>query len=383
MKKKLVGIIFLCFLLLNNMVICASEDIDNPDASIKAQVIKILSDEVKQLGDYGGSLRVQQLKLKILEGKLKGELVEGENNVQQDMAYQTVVKEGQKVLIGFNLDENGKRAKAYIKEIVRENSVYWLVAIFVLIIVIVGGIKGIKSLISLVVISIMILKFMLPRILQGENPVGLSIITAIFATVITLVLISGFNKKTVASIIGTVGGVLCSGIVAFFFSHMAELTGLSMQEAQFLMFIPQKIQFDFKGLLLAGIILGALGAVMDVSMSIASSIKEIHNVNKTLKISQLFKSGMNVGKDVMGTMSNTLILAYTGASMNLMLLYMAHSTPWVDIINRDIIASEIVRALAGTIGLVFTIPITAIIASYLYKFSNTKDIETPKEVEME
>ncbi|MFA6808992.1 MAG: YibE/F family protein, partial [Eubacteriales bacterium] len=192
-----------------------------------------------------------------------------------------------------------------------------------------------------------------------------SIITAIFATVLTLILVSGLNKKTITSIVGTIGGVVFAGIIAILFSKVAKLTGLSSEEAQMLMFAPLKVEFNFQGLLFAGIILGALGAVMDVSMSIASSINELRTVNPGLKAKELFSGGMNVGKDIMGTMTNTLILAYAGASIQLMLLFMAYNVPIDKIINSDMIATEVVRALTGTLGLLVAIPLTAFIGSIL------------------
>ena len=134
-----------------------------------------------------------------------------------------------------------------------------------------------------------------------------------------------------------------------------------------LLYIPQGIQFEFKDLLFAGIILGALGAVMDVSVSIASAIEEIYKANRKLSQKELFLSGMNIGKDMMGTMSNTLILAYTGSSIPLLLLFMAYETSIVKIINLDIIATEIVRSLSGSIGLILTIPITAAVSAFLAK----------------
>lgn len=146
------------------------------------------------------------------------------------------------------------------------------------------------------------------------------------------------------------------------------MTGMSSEEATMLLYIPQGIAFDFKALLFSGILLGgALGAVMDVAMSIASSIEEVYKANKELSRGQLFSAGMEVGKDVMGTMSNTLILAYTGSSIPLLLLFMAYDTPTVRMLNLDIIATEIVRSLAGSIGLILTIPLTAVVTVLLLK----------------
>lgn len=325
--------------------------------------------------DFGFTTRTETYMIKITEGDFKGEVVEATNIVEENTAYNLRIEDGQKhVMLRVEVDDQGSISNVYIAELVRDKYMVYLVIIFVLMMLIVGGLKGFKSLITLVLISLSIFKFLLPRVLEGQDPILLTVLTATFVIITTILIISGFNRKSTASIVGTIGGVLCAAAVAYTFETLANLTGLAMDEAQALMFIPQGTAFNFKGLFLAGILLGALGAVMDVSMSIASSIQEIYLANRNVTIGQLFKSGMNVGKDIMGTMSNTLILAYTGASMNLILLLMAHQIPIKEIMNRDIIASEIVRGLTGTIGLIFTIPITAIIAATLYKKGQDQEI---------
>lgn len=364
----IVILIFLCSVLM----VSANEGYEEPQRNelIRAKIIDVVSDETDEL-EGGFSIRTQKLKLKILEGIHKNEVISGENVVSQQMGYEIIVNEGDQVLLMLEEDGQNNIANAYVSELVRDNFLKWLVLIFILLMILVGGFKGVKSLITLSIIALSIFKFLIPRILAGGNPLILTIITSFFVTIVTLLIIGGFNKKIVAAIIGTIGGVICAGIIAHVFSNLASLSGLSMEESQFLLFLPQEVEFDFRGLLLSGIILGALGAVMDVSMSIASSINEINQANPVIPLKQLFKSGMNIGKDIMGTMSNTLILAYAATSMNLIIIIMAYEIPFKEIINRDIIASEIVRGLAGTIGLIFTIPITAIIAAVLYK---TKEV---------
>jgi len=168
--------------------------------------------------------------------------------------------------------------------------------------------------------------------------------------------------------------VLVAGGIAFFVGSLASLTGLGDEEAQMLMYIPQQVNFDFKGILFAGIIIGALGAVMDVGMSIASSMREVEAAKPEITTKDLIRSGMNVGRDIMGTMSNTLILAYTGGSLQLMLLFMAHDFSLTEVINWDMIASEVVRALAGSIGLIFTIPLTAMVAGTIGREHRVKGL---------
>lgn len=332
---------------------------------VRGKVLKLISEEPMDnegMNDYTKMI-VQDLEIEIKSGKHKGEIHNVQNFIDESVAYNIIVKEGDNVLLYTEEDESGKLTAVYVSDKVRDNYIYILAALFFILLIILGGKKGVKSVITLILTGASVIYILLPLTLKGHSPAILSILICIGVIIVTLILISGLNKKTLSSILGTSGGVLVAGIITLIVSSLADLTGLASQEAQMLMFIPQKIDFNFKGILFAGIILGALGAVMDISMSIASSMNEINLANPEMTSKDLFKAGMNVGRDVMGTMSNTLILAYAGGSLHLMLLFAAYELPLIDIINRDIVASEILRALAGSIGLIFAIPITALVSS--------------------
>lgn len=332
---------------------------------VRGKVIEILSEEAEQIEGFsqGDQTKIQTVEIKITSGEHKDETIMTENVIDERFAYNLIVKEGDRVLLFLEEDVNGDIIAAYIDEIERDRYLLFLVLAFVLSLILVGGLKGLKAVITLGLTGFAILKIYLPLTLKGYSPILLSIGISIGVIIFTLLVISGINKKTMSAIVGTTGGVLIAGIITLIVGSFARLTGLGNEEAQMLMFIPQEIDFNFKGILFSGIILGALGAVMDVSMSIASSINEIEIANPELSTKELFKAGMNVGRDIMGTMSNTLILAYTGSSIYLMLLFLAYDFPFVSIINRDMIASEVVRALAGSIGLICTVPLTAIISA--------------------
>jgi uncharacterized membrane protein len=190
-------------------------------------------------------------------------------------------------------------------------------------------------------------------------------------TALSLVLISGWKRKTLAAILGIIGGTTCAGLLAFIFGHAAHLTGLGSQEAQMLGYI-QDYKLDFQGILFASMLFGALGAVMDVGISIASAIEEVYLANPLVTPRDLFKAGMNVGKDIMGTMTNTLILAYTGSSLPLLLILVGYKSSFVKVINLDLIASEIIRALTGSLGLFIAIPLTAAFSTWLIYKETTK-----------
>ncbi|MFL0196718.1 YibE/F family protein [Clostridium sp. WILCCON 0269] len=231
--------------------------------------------------------------------------------------------------------------------------------------ILIGRGKGFKSIITLAFTCFMIIEVFLNLILQGYNPITVSIFVCISITIISLVIIGGINRKTISAIIGTSSGVIISGIISFIIVNVAKVSGVGTEEAQLLMDAPLKHGLDFKAILFAAILIGALGAVMDVSMSIASTMTEIKQANPRISPGKLMKAGMTVGRDTMGTMANTLILAYISGSICLVLGYLANDSNFLDIVNQDMIACEIIKTLAGSIGLIFTIPITVIVCCIL------------------
>ncbi len=328
--------------------------------------------------DYFSS---QLVTIRVDSGKYKGETIEIENVLSDYAHYDIIVEEGQKVSLMIEEYPDGEY-NVYISDYYRINSIVYLLGAFIILVVLIGRSKGIKSLISLGVTISAVLFVMLPLILRGYNPILVSVIIAVLVTVVTIFLVSGINHKSVAAIAGTSIGVIVAGVISFVVGNQASLTGLSAEEATMLMYIPQGIQFNFRHLLFAGIILGALGAAMDVGISIASAVDEIHKANPKLSQRRLFRSGMNIGKDVMGTMVNTLILAYTGTAIPMLLLFMAYETEMSKVFNLDVIATEIVRSLSGSIGLILTIPITAMIASYYAKDNSKAKNKTNTENEV-
>jgi uncharacterized membrane protein len=325
----------------------------------------------------GQFFRVQYVTVRIDSGNRKGEVVEVENSLSDHQYYDIIVEKGQKVVLMLEEYEDGS-FKTYISDYYRANYLGYLLVLFALLVIAIGRIKGVKALVSLAITVAAVLFVMLPLMLKGWNPILVSVITAVVVTIVTMVLVAGFNHKTMSAILGTSFGVIIAGVIAFYVGNKASLSGLSAEEATMLMYIPQGIEFNFRQLLFAGIIMGSLGAAMDIGISIASSIEEIHKANPRLSRRRLFRSGMNVGKDVMGTMVNTLILAYTGTSIPMLLLFMAYETELSKVFNLDVIATEVVRSLSGSIGLILTIPITALFASHYSKEQGIKRMRAAK-----
>jgi len=342
----------------------------------RARVVKVLEENKKEELNEDIESNTQILEMVITKGPLKGEKVVAEYELNYNFSnkYNSVpLKVGDEALLYLEKNDAGEIERAYVAEIVRDKYLLYLVIGFIVLLLLVGRGKGFKAILSLLITVFAVLKILLPAILRGWDPVIVSVLICIGVICISMLIISGFNRKTFSAVIGTVGGVVFAGAIALIIGSLAKLTGLGDEEANMLMFIPHDVYFNFKGLLFAGIIIGTMGATMDVGMSIASAINEIKENSPQIKKSDLIKAGMNVGKDTMATMANTLILAYVGGSLHLLLLLIAYEIPFAYIINWDMIASEIVRAIAGSIGIIFTIPITALASGFIEeRFSREK-----------
>ncbi|MCT4662410.1 MAG: YibE/F family protein [Tissierellales bacterium] len=331
---------------------------------VKAKIIDIVYDDTNEVRPnlpIESDIRYQNLKVRLSNTKHKGEIFTIRNTIEMVMPYNIIYKKGESIIMYYTEYEDGTIEGLRLFGRSREVPIYLIVILFAVLVILIGRQKGLKSIATLIFTIFMIFCVMLPLVLRGFSPILVAVGIASITSVFTLMLVSGRNKKTATAIMGTIAGVVIAGCVAIFFGQWAQLTGLGNEDAQLLAYIPQHRNMDYQGLLFAGIIIGALGAVMDVAMSMASAMNEIETIHPKISNAELFKSGMNVGRDVMGSMSNTLILAYVGGSIQILLLFLAYQISPFVIMNMDQMASEIIRALAGSIGLVCAIPATAVV----------------------
>lgn len=325
--------------------------------------------EIKEVVTGSVTDKVQEVVVEITEGDYIGEEFTTDYVLSYDMAGKIMAHEldvGDRVTVEITEDENGT-ATATVLDVVRANYLIGLLVLFLLSVILVGGKKGIRAILGLLLTILLIYFIMVKGIYSGKNAIITSIITAILIIVGTFIIIGdGINKKILTAAIGTLGGVLSAGIIALIFNNIAKMTG-GGEEAIQLSLNMTTINFNFRDLLFSGILIASLGACMDVGMSIASSLDEIKLKNPEITGKELFKSGMNIGRDVIGTMTNTLILAYVGSSLTLILLFMACNMSLAEILNKETIAEEIISAITGSMGVVYTIPITSIVYSVLNK----------------
>lgn len=304
----------------------------------------------------------QDIQVEVLTGEYKGEKFDVRNSMSR--LYNVKTKEGMTIISAIYLKDS-KVEGLSVYSYKRNTILYSLVAIFFLVLYLVGGKNGLKSIVALLFTCIMIIFYLLPAIFNGKDPIVAAIITVAVTTVVSLLLISGRSKKTIAAMIGTILGVIIAGIIAHFAGELSQISGLTLQDADDLIFIAERYGINIKGLMFVSILVASLGAIMDVGMSIASSIFEMHKLKTDIKPKELFTAGMNVGKDVIGTMSNTLILAFAGSSLNLMIFIAAAGMSYDQLTNLDVLNIELIQGLAGSIGIILTVPITALVSVLL------------------
>lgn len=314
--------------------------------------------------DHGFDVESELITVELTSAPYKGRVVLSTSIKSGNPAYDFDVKPGDRVVMWAEV-HNGEIVEAHVFSPDRGRCLKWLVAGFMAALLLVGGLAGVKTLLTLGVTGLAIVYVLLPALIRGHDPIIVTVLVSTAVTIVTIAAVGGASKKTLTAIIGTTGGVLVAGLIALAVGSAARLTGFGTEEAAMLLYVPQGIQFDFRRLLFSGMIIGALGAVMDVAMSVASSMEEVTLARARITQSELLQSGLRVGRDVMGTMSNTLILAYTGGAIPLLLLFLAYGTPMIQIANFDHIATEVVKAFAGSIGLIAAVPITAIAGSRL------------------
>ncbi len=317
---------------------------------------------VKDTTDNTNMQRTQTVRIRVDEKSYNNKIITMVHTANIASVHHIILKKNDAVIMWFSGDdaslENGN-----IYAYGRDKYLLYLGILFVLFILIVGGAKGISSLFSLAFTMSLIFLGFFPMILNNMNPITAAVIVCIAATGITLLSVGGFCAKTYSAIMGTVGGIFLSIILIYLFGEFTHIQGIQDENVELISYFPQGGNFNFKELLYAGIIIGSLGAIMDVCMSIASAMDEICEANPRMTNINLLIAGMRVGRDAIGTMSNTLILAYVGSSINLLIVFYIYGQTLTQFINSDGIASEILRTLTGSIGLVLAIPITSV--SYL------------------
>lgn len=322
----------------------------------------------------GGAQQKQQVVIQFLSGPLNGKTQTLSSDIESN-PYGLKPSPGDKVVVLVQTNPEGGEPLAFLEGFDRRDAMFWLVVFFVATLVLLAGWQGLKVAFSIMISIALIGWILIPSFLKGLNPVPIAMALAAVLVTISSVLSTGWNRKSWVTIVGTMGGVFVAYAISSFFSSWAHLGGLGTEEDR--LFFEKNPLLNPKGLMFAGIIIAAMGVVEDVAVSISSGVSEVQRANPRLHLKELFRSGMVVGRDHMSALANTLIFAYVGASLSTLLLYTQYGGSWLKFLNFDVVVDEVIRSLSGTIGLVFTVPITAILAAFAASRAGRRSDFTP------
>ncbi len=326
----------------------------------KGTVVEILQDNLQPDGSRVGEQRVR---VEMKTGERKGEILEVTSSAGYLFGAGCTV--GMDVVIMQSVAGDSVIASVYTQD--REWVIYIFAALYILALCLVGGKQGVKGSIGLIFTFFCVIVVYIPLVYRGVSPFWAAVFVCMITTIVTMYLIGGASMKTVVAIGGTMAGVLIAGISAQLFSLASGITGYNVSDIETLMTLWNTNGINVGGLLFSGLLISSLGAVMDVAMSVSSSMSEILRQNPRMTRRELWKAGIQVGRDMMGTDSNTLILAFAGSSVSMLLLDYAYDLPYRQIINSNNIGISIMQGLAGSFGIVLAVPFTVLMASILYK----------------
>jgi len=359
LSKILISLLFFVNIFNFSLAQDSSELIISKTHNYKAEIleIKTISTSTKREDDN------KQYTIKILEGDHEGEI-------------KTLTSKGYDYEVGDNIfiDHTEDRFGDYwnIGEILRYDVIAYTALLFLSVVIILYGWKGARSLVSLALSLGVIFFVLLPLTLTGYNSVLVTIFVSILLLVIVMIFTHGYNKVTLSALLGCAVAVLVTIIISYIVIIKARFTGFNSEEATYLYYNTAGI-LNFKLLAISSFIIGVIGVVDDAAITQAGVVRELKTLDRNLSTLEYYSSAMRVGRDHAGSMINTLVLAYAGSSFSLLLLLYTGDTPLLVLLNKEIIATEIVRALVGSVGLLLAIPLSTLFACYLIKDKDLKN----------
>lgn len=361
-KNKILLLIFLLTFVLSLLLVLpvGASDV----GGFKAEVIDIVAEQEKGRED-GSVFRQQDLKLRGLKGDYQDKEMYYYGISEIEVASENNYKVGDKVFVDRQISEDGHEA-FYIIDFVRSPGLYLLFAIFVAVVLLVGRFKGLKALLALAISFVVIIKLILPQILVGRDPFLVSLLGGVLILAILIYLTEGVKRKSHLAILAVLLSLFFTLVLSVVFVKLTRLSGLSQEEAVFLIGLGEA-QINFQGLMLAGFIIGAIGVLDDIIIGQIEAVAQIRVANPSLQPRQLFKLAYKIGNTHLGAIINTLFLTYAGAALPLLLLFVINQGSGLGfdrLINTDVISTEIVRTLVGSIGVILSMPIATALAVF-------------------
>lgn len=328
---------------------------------VSGKIVEITSSNLEYDQDLKINLGKQVVVVEILEGKSAGKRVEIDNYLTAAHNVEVVI--GSKVIISAD-EPDGIDSYYTVYNFDRGLGMIIFTCVLLLVIIAIGRGKGVKAILGLAYTLYLVIFLLLPTVFSGYSLVLMSIICVALSTIVTLMLLNGASKKTYSAIVATVLGVVLSAGGFYLMSLVLKVNGFSVDEAESLVLINQATGLSIKDILFAGILISSLGAIMDVGMSIVSALSELFHHQPNLTQKQIFDSGIEIGKDMIGTMTNTLILAFTGSAFVSLLVLFSYNVDIKQLLSSNYIAIEFAQGIAGTLGIVLTVPIASFISAW-------------------
>lgn len=328
----------------------------------KAKVVEITHQNiVKDESTDNRNIGTQNIKVELTSGDDKGKTIEIENQVTT--THNIYVEKGQRVVIKVDAPENTEVFYS-VYNYDRTPGIILIAFIFIVLMGLVGRSKGLKSVFGLVFTLLFICMFMIPMIYQGKPPIVMCFITVIVTAGTSMLLLNGFSKKTYVAVCSVIIGVIIAAMVFGIVSIVLHISGYNLEDAEELILIHQNTGLRISELLFIGIIIASLGAIMDMTISVAAPLFEIKKQKPDIKPMEVFLSGMNMGSDMIGTMCETLILAFFGTAITTILVVVSYGTNLNQFLSSDYIAIEIAHSIVGAIAVIVTVPVTSALCAF-------------------
>ena len=324
-------------------------------------VTRILAEELSQEEGSNRYRGVQTLKVAMKSGSLKGQEIEVKNELSATHNIATGV--GQRLIIKVDAPE-GLEPYYTVFNYDRTVGISMILVMFAVFMILVGGRKGVKSMIGLCFALFLIIDFLLPAVYHGWAPIGMGIICAFLIAVFSVLLLNGFSEKTFTAITATMAGVILAAVFYYIFSGILHLSGFNLEEAEELIIVQGATGLKVGQTLFTGILIASLGAVMDMTMSVASALFEMKEIHPEMYMTEVFRSGISIGQDMIGTMCETLILAFAGSSITALLVMIAYGAQFNQILSSDYVAIELIHSLTGSMAVILSVPITAGLSAF-------------------
>ncbi len=343
------------------------------DDIVRATVTDVMDSSSSTL-DLGGEAVYENtaiaFRCMIEQGPSKGQMVDAEQTLDGMYAGSNFTKEvekGDKVLVLYSEDLALSGGNPWqFSDYYRFDKIIILLAIFMVLILIIGRWKGVNTLLSLLFTFAFVFMVFVPAVMAGYNAYLWASITCIFTIMMTLILINSISKKTWATIIGCVAGTIIAAAGTVIMTEVMQLTGFVDEHSYYLTLLDTEVPINLTAIVFAAIVIGAVGAIMDVAMDLSSSLYELSEHVPDITFGRLCKSGMAISRDIMGTMANTLVLAYIGSSLSCIMILLTYSTSAMDLMNREVIIVELLQAIIGSLAILLTAPCTVVTCGVLY-----------------